>query len=68
MVLLAFDDTNDFEDADRGFARLDPASWARPTAVVWDNGAYPFLSGDCPDTASRPVAAGAALCQQGSTR
>ena len=47
-----FEDTRDFEDADRGF--LGTVSPLRITddsgAVVWDGDAYDFLSGDAPDT------------------
>ncbi len=47
-----FDDTRDFEDADRGFiARLDPGVVrAEDGRVVWDNDSYDFLHGDCPDS------------------
>jgi alkyl sulfatase BDS1-like metallo-beta-lactamase superfamily hydrolase len=46
-------DRTDFEDADRGFiAKLDPAIVrAADGRVIWDNDAYAFLDGDCPDTA-----------------
>ncbi|MEZ5209489.1 alkyl/aryl-sulfatase [Gordonia sp. (in: high G+C Gram-positive bacteria)] len=48
-----FDDTQDFEDSERGFVarsqrRLVTAADGR---VVWDLDAYRFLDDDCPDTA-----------------
>ncbi|MDX3074312.1 alkyl/aryl-sulfatase [Streptomyces sp. NPDC088354] len=47
------EDTTDFADADRGF--LGALTPGRVTAddgrVVWDNDAYSFLQGPCPDTA-----------------
>ncbi|WP_035799502.1 alkyl/aryl-sulfatase [Kitasatospora mediocidica] len=50
----SFDDTEDFADADRGFIdRLDPAVVTTDDGrVVWDNDAYAFLDGACPDTAN----------------
>ncbi len=50
---LPFEDTQDFEDADRGLiGRLEPAVvTAADDRVVWDNDAYDFLQGDCPPTA-----------------
>ena len=53
MSDLPFHDTTDFENADRGFvAALKPAVVKGPDGrVVWDNDAYGFLEGDCPDTA-----------------
>ncbi|ORA64960.1 alkyl/aryl-sulfatase [Mycolicibacterium elephantis] len=47
---LPFDDTADFEDADRGFlAALSPCVIkAADGRVVWDNDAYGFLGGDAP--------------------
>jgi alkyl sulfatase BDS1-like metallo-beta-lactamase superfamily hydrolase len=48
---LPFHDTQDFEDARRGLvAPVDGAVHARDGRVVWDNSAYDFLEGDCPDT------------------
>ncbi|MFI5618652.1 alkyl/aryl-sulfatase [Streptomyces sp. NPDC051567] len=49
-----FSDVQDFADADRGFvAAASPAVVrAADGRVVWDNDAYAFLDGDCPDTAS----------------
>ncbi|MGE2724142.1 alkyl/aryl-sulfatase [Mycolicibacterium pulveris] len=47
---LPFDDTADFDDADRGFlAALSPCVVkAADGRVVWDNDAYAFLGGDAP--------------------
>lgn len=47
---LPFEDTWDFEDADRGFiAALEPCVVkAADGRVVWDNDAYDFLRGDTP--------------------
>jgi alkyl sulfatase BDS1-like metallo-beta-lactamase superfamily hydrolase len=47
---LPFEDTRDFDDADRGFlGALEPCViTAADGRVVWDNGAYAFLSGDAP--------------------
>lgn len=47
---LPFEDTRDFEDADRGFiAALEPCVVkAADGRVVWDNDAYDFLRGDAP--------------------
>ncbi|MDT5000255.1 MAG: linear primary-alkylsulfatase, partial [Mycobacterium sp.] len=47
---LPFDDTRDFDDADRGFiASLQPCVVkAADGRVVWDNDVYAFLSGDAP--------------------
>ena len=50
--VLPFADTQDFEDAHRGFiAALEPAVVrAADGRVVWDNDSYAFLTGDAPDT------------------
>ena len=50
---LPFHDTADFVDADRGFlGALEPGVVTDATGrVVWDNDAYAFLAGECPDTA-----------------
>lgn len=47
---LPFEDTRDFEDADRGFlGALEPCVIrAADGRVVWDNDAYAFLSGEAP--------------------
>jgi alkyl sulfatase BDS1-like metallo-beta-lactamase superfamily hydrolase len=49
-----FSDTQDFDDADRGFVdALSPAVVKAPDGrVIWDNDAYGFLAGECPDTAN----------------
>ncbi|MEV4612403.1 alkyl sulfatase dimerization domain-containing protein [Kitasatospora sp. NPDC049258] len=53
MTTLPFEDTEDFSDAERGL--VDTLSPAVVTGeggrVVWDNDAYAFLAGECPDTA-----------------
>src|SRR5690349_16946302 len=50
LAALPFTDTQDFEDADRGFiAALEPAVIRRPDGhLVWDNDSYSFLTGDAP--------------------
>jgi alkyl sulfatase BDS1-like metallo-beta-lactamase superfamily hydrolase len=50
---LPFHDTQDFEDARRGFvAALEPGVVRNEAGeVVWDNDVYAFLDGDCPPTA-----------------
>jgi len=50
---LPFHDRTDFTDADRGFlGALDPCVITDATGrVVWDNDAYAFLAGECPETA-----------------
>ncbi|OLT50326.1 alkyl sulfatase [Corynebacterium sp. CNJ-954] len=47
---LPFDDTKDFEDADRGFLRgLTPGVIKNAKGrTVWDVDAYRFLDGECP--------------------
>jgi alkyl sulfatase BDS1-like metallo-beta-lactamase superfamily hydrolase len=49
---LPFDDTADFEDAQRGLiGRLDPCVIrAADGRVVWDNESYRFLDGPAPDS------------------
>jgi len=49
---LPFDDTRDFEAADRGFLGTIEPGQVRNEAgeVVWDADAYDFLDGDAPDT------------------
>ena len=50
--VLPFDDTTDFDDADRGFiAALSPCVIkAADGRVVWDNDAYSFLGGAAPSS------------------
>ncbi|WP_329021010.1 alkyl/aryl-sulfatase [Streptomyces sp. NBC_00690] len=61
---LAFDDTTDFDNADRGFiAALSPAVVKDAQGeVVYDNDAYAFLAGQCPDTAHPSLWRQAQLC------
>lgn len=51
---LPFSDTQDFEDARRGFLgkRSPNAITDAEGAVVWDNDTYDFLRGDAPGTAN----------------
>ncbi|MET0664469.1 MAG: MBL fold metallo-hydrolase, partial [Acidimicrobiales bacterium] len=50
---LRYDDTQDFEDARRGFiAALEPGIVEDASGrVIWDNDSYGFLEDDCPPTA-----------------
>ncbi|MGA9374542.1 MAG: MBL fold metallo-hydrolase, partial [Mycobacterium sp.] len=50
LKTLPFEDTRDFEDADRGFiAALEPCVVkAADGRVVWDNDVYSFLDGHAP--------------------
>jgi alkyl sulfatase BDS1-like metallo-beta-lactamase superfamily hydrolase len=52
-IQLPYHDRSDFEDADRGFlGALEPGIVTDASGrVVWDNDAYAFLQGECPDTA-----------------
>ncbi len=51
---LPFEDTTDFDNADRGFlGALSPGVVKAPDGrVVYDADAYAFLKGECPDTAN----------------
>src|ERR1039458_10292284 len=53
MTALPLEDRSDFDDADRGWiGALEPAVvTAGDGRIVWDNDAYGFLAGECPDTA-----------------
>ncbi|MGH8984172.1 MAG: alkyl/aryl-sulfatase [Acidimicrobiia bacterium] len=64
MSTLPFDETTDFEDADRGLiGSLVPAVVKTDDGrVVWDNDAYAFLDGDCPDTANPSLWRQSQLC------
>lgn len=64
MSILPFEDMTDFDNADRGFiASLTPAVvTAADGRVVYDNDAYAFLKGDCPDTANPSLWRQAQLC------
>ena len=50
LASLPFGDTQDFDDADRGFiAALEPGVIrSADGALVWDNDSYSFLRGDAP--------------------
>lgn len=52
LAQLPFDDTRDFDDADRGFiAALEPGVVRSDAGdIVWDNDSYAFLEGGAPDT------------------
>ncbi len=52
LASLPFDDTRDFEDADRGFiaAQSPCVITAADGRVVWDNDVYGFLTGEAPTT------------------
>ncbi|CAG7612663.1 alkyl/aryl-sulfatase [Leucobacter soli] len=49
---LPFDDTRDFDDANRGFIARPVHNTVRADdgRVVWDNDSYGFLEGEAPDT------------------
>jgi alkyl sulfatase BDS1-like metallo-beta-lactamase superfamily hydrolase len=53
-VAADFGDTADFEDARRGFIGSVEPGVVRTadSRVIWDNDAYAFLFGDCPETAN----------------
>ena len=61
-----FSDTQDFEDADRGFVdALSPGVVkASDGRVVWDNDAYAFLDGECPASASPSLWRQGQLCSR----
>ncbi|ONM46736.1 alkyl/aryl-sulfatase [Nocardia donostiensis] len=63
---LDFQDTTDFDNAERGFvAALDPpVIRAADGRVVWDGGAYGFLEDDCPDTANPSLWRQGRLCNK----
>lgn len=70
-TLPSFEDTTDFADADRGFlgALVPGVVTAEDGRVIWDNDAYAFLKGDCPDTAHPSLWRQGQLCaRQASTR
>ncbi|MGW3351579.1 alkyl/aryl-sulfatase [Nonomuraea rubra] len=64
MADLPFHDRADFDDAERGFiAKLSPAVIkAADGKVIWDNDAYAFLDGECPQTAHPSLWRQAQLC------
>ncbi len=61
---LPFDDRADFQDADRGLiGSLDPGIVQDASGrVVWDNDAWAFLGGDCPETANPSLWRQSQLC------
>lgn len=61
---LPFEDTTDFENADRGFidALVPAVVKAADGRVVYDNDAYDFLKGECPDTANPSLWRQGQLC------
>jgi alkyl sulfatase BDS1-like metallo-beta-lactamase superfamily hydrolase len=60
----SFADRTDFENADRGFiGKLTPGVVTMPGGqVIWDNDAYGFLDGECPDTANPSLWRQGQLC------
>jgi alkyl sulfatase BDS1-like metallo-beta-lactamase superfamily hydrolase len=63
-VLPSFDDTTDFENAERGFvAALSPGVVKDARGrVVWDSDAYRFLDGPSPETANPSLWRQGQLC------
>lgn len=61
---LPFDDTRDFDDADRGFlGGLQPCViTAADGRVVWDNDSYAFLNGQAPPTVNPSLWRQSKLC------
>ena len=61
---LPFHDRQDFADADRGFVgAMEPCVVTTESGrVVWDNDAYAFLEGECPDTANPSLWRQSQLC------
>lgn len=64
MEKLAFGDRTDFENAERGLvASLSPAVVKDAHGkVVWDNDAFGFLDGPCPETANPSLWRQSQLC------
>ena len=64
MTALNFADRTDFDAADRGFVgALQPCVvTADDGRVVWDNDAFAFLAGECPDTANPSLWRQSQLC------
>ena len=64
MTELPFEDRADFDDADRGLiGSLDPCVVKDASGrVVWDNDAFSFLAGDCPDVANPSLWRQSQLC------
>ncbi|MFB7610599.1 alkyl/aryl-sulfatase [Streptomyces gardneri] len=65
-TLPSFEDTTDFDDADRGFigALVPGAVTAADGRTVWDGDVYDFLKADCPDTAHPSLWRQAQLCSR----
>jgi len=61
-----FEDRTDFDDAERGkIGALEPCVVkAANGRVVWDNDAYSFLSGPCPDSANPSLWRQSQLCAE----
>ncbi|MEU0742332.1 alkyl sulfatase dimerization domain-containing protein [Streptomyces sp. NPDC006134] len=59
-----FDDTQDFEDARRGFLGAASDNLVRDAdgRTVWDLGAYSFLGGECPDSVNPSLWRQSRLC------
>ncbi len=59
-----FHDRQDFDDAERGFVgSMEPCVVTTEDGrVIWDNDAYAFLEGDCPDTANPSLWRQSQLC------
>lgn len=59
-----FDDSTDFDDADRGLiGSMEPAVVRDGDGrVVWDNDAFAFLEDECPDTANPSLWRQSRLC------
>lgn len=66
MSALPFEDTTDFENADRGFidAMVPAVVKTEDGRVAYDNDAYDFLKGECPDTAHPSLWRQAQLCSR----
>lgn len=66
MSALPFEDTTDFENADRGFidALVPAVVKTEDGRVAYDNDAYDFLKGECPDTAHPSLWRQAQLCSR----
>ncbi len=66
LVDLPFNDTADFDDADRGFiAALEPCVVkAADGRVVWDNDSYAFVTGDAPTSVHPSLWRQSQLCKK----
>ncbi|WP_435969263.1 alkyl/aryl-sulfatase [Streptomyces sp. Qhu_M48] len=65
-TLPSFEDTTDFENADRGFlgALVPGTVTAADGRTVWDGDVYGFLKAECPDTAHPSLWRQARLCSR----